>query len=44
MKRTLLLSLVLASMLSGCVVVPARPAYYHPGYYYYPAYPHYYYR
>ncbi|MFG0229184.1 hypothetical protein [Achromobacter sp. 413638] len=52
MKRTLLLSLALASMLSGCVVVPARPAYYyhpgyyHPGYYYpaYPAYPHYYYR
>ena len=31
----------LASMLGGCVVVPARPAYYRPApnYYYYPAYP-----
>ncbi|MDH3064952.1 hypothetical protein QEP16_16605 [Achromobacter insolitus] len=44
--------LAMASALTGCVVVPARPAYYRPApvyytpHYYYPAYPapHYYYR
>lgn len=52
MKKSLMLMLVMASALSGCVVVPARPAYYRPApvyytpHYYYPAYPapHYYYR
>ena len=47
-EKRLVLVLALASMLGGCVVVPARPAYYRPApnYYYYPAYPgpHYYYR
>ncbi|WZB75958.1 hypothetical protein WJ972_08250 [Achromobacter insuavis] len=43
MKKTILLMLAVASALSGCVVVPARPAYYRPApAYYYPA-PHYYY-
>ncbi|WP_332608970.1 hypothetical protein [Achromobacter sp. ESBL13] len=50
MKKSLLLMMVMASMLSGCVVVPARPAYYRQApvyytpHYYYPAYPapHYY--
>ena len=38
MKKTILLMLAMASALSGCVVVPARPAYYRPApaYYYYP--------
>ncbi len=52
MKKRLLLMMVIASTLTGCVVVPARPAYYRPApvystlHYYYPAYPapHYYYR
>lgn len=53
MKKRLLLMLAMASALTRCVVVPARPAYYRPApvyytphYYYYPAYPapHYYYR
>jgi hypothetical protein len=30
MKTLLILALV-AATLSGCVVVPERPAYYHPG-------------
>ena len=40
-EKRLVLVLALASMLGGCVVVPARPAYYRPApnYYYYPAYP-----
>ncbi|CAB3691290.1 hypothetical protein LMG26696_04920 [Achromobacter pulmonis] len=44
MKKTIALMLAMASALTGCVVVPARPAYYRPApaYYYYPA-PHYYY-
>ena len=29
-KRTLLAIVVLAITLAGCVVVPARPVYYHP--------------
>lgn len=29
-KRTLLAIVVLAVTLAGCVVVPARPVYYHP--------------
>ncbi len=53
MKKTFLLMVAMTSALSGCVVVPARSAYYRPApvyatphYYYYPAYPapHYYYR
>lgn len=49
MKKSLLLMMVMASSLTGCVVVPARPAHYRPApvyytpHYYYPA-PHYYYR
>jgi len=51
MKKLVLLLIAMASALSGCVVVPARPAYYRPApvyytpHYYYPAYPapHYYY-
>ena len=39
-EKRLVLVLALASMLGGCVVVPARPAYRPaPNYYYYPAYP-----
>ena len=30
MKKTVLLMLAMASALTGCVVVPARPAYYRP--------------
>lgn len=52
MRKSLLLMMVMASSLTGCVVVPARPAHYRPApvyytpHYYYPAYPapHYYYR
>jgi hypothetical protein len=29
-KKTLLVIAVLAVTLAGCVVVPARPVYYHP--------------
>ncbi|WP_251863722.1 hypothetical protein [Achromobacter sp. Marseille-Q4962] len=48
MKKSLLLLLALTSLLSGCIVVPARHApHYRPApHYYYPVYPgpHYYYR
>jgi hypothetical protein len=30
MKRNLLAIALLAVTLAGCIVVPARPAYYHP--------------
>jgi uncharacterized protein YceK len=42
--KKLILVLAVTSTLSGCIVVPARPAhYYRPApVYYYPAAPHYY--
>lgn len=38
MKKSLLLSMAMASALSGCVVVPAQPAYYGPAPVYYSPY------
>jgi hypothetical protein len=35
MKKSLLLMLAVSSALTGCVVVPARPAYYRPAPVYY---------
>ena len=35
MKKSLLLMLAMTSALTGCVVVPARPAYYRPAPVYY---------
>jgi uncharacterized protein YceK len=41
--KKLILVLAVTSTLSGCIVVPARPAHYRPApVYYYPAAPHYY--
>lgn len=44
MKKIVAL-IAVACSLSGCIVVPARPAHYHPApvYRYYPAPAHYYY-
>ncbi|CAM3496134.1 hypothetical protein [Bordetella flabilis] len=42
--KKLIAVLAVTSTLSGCIVVPARPAHYRPApVYYYPAAPHYYY-